>query len=272
MVSATSRITISVALLALIVTAGVLGVMVTEGLSFIDAVYFVVVTIATVGYGDIAPATGAGRLVAVLLIVAGVGTFVSVFATVVESLVSQNERQARIRKINMILGIFYSEAGTEILTAFARLDPDAEAIREQLVVRGDSDVEDFRRIRQCLAGHRYAVDGSAADLAGLAQLLEGKKEFLLRLMENPAIFEHDAVTDLLHAVFHLREELLLRDDLAALPEADRAHLTGDISRAYRLLALEWLGYLRHLQTTYPYLFSLAVRRNPFDDRASPTVR
>ncbi|MDN7023710.1 two pore domain potassium channel family protein [Methanoculleus sp. FWC-SCC1] len=268
MVSATSRITISFALLALIVIGGVLGVMATEGLSLPDAAYFVIVTIATVGYGDIVPQTGAGRLVAALLIIAGVGTFVSVFATVVESFVSRNERRARRRKITMIVGAFYSEAGTEILRAFARLDPEVDAIQENLDVRGD----DFVRVRQCFEEHRYGIDGNVADLAGLQILLEGKKEYLLRLMENPAIFEHDAFTDLLYAVFHLREELMLRDNLAALPDADRAHLASDISRAYRHLALEWLGYLQHLRTAYPYIFSLAVRRNPFDDLASATIR
>jgi hypothetical protein len=29
--------------------------------------------------------------------------------------------------------------------------------------------------------------------------------------------------------------------------------------------------MRHLKTDYPYLFSLAVRQNPFDPEASVTV-
>ncbi|MDG6251150.1 MAG: potassium channel family protein [Methanocalculus sp.] len=272
MVSAPSRITISCTLLLLIVTAGVLGVMATEGLSLSDAVYFVVVTIATVGYGDIAPVTGAGRLIAVLIIIAGVGTFVSVFATAVEGLVSRSERRARQRKINMMMGLFFSEAGTELLGSFARLDPRAGELRDTLAPGSDPGAEDFRRMRRCLEGHGFAVDAAAADLPGLQRLLEGKKEFLLRLLENPALFEHDVFTDLLHAVFHLREELAVRDDLAVLSGADRTHLAGDISRAYRALALEWLGYLQHLHATYPYLYSLAARRNPFDESAGPVVR
>lgn len=271
MVSAISRITISCTLLILVVAAGIIGVMATEGLSYIDALYFVIVTIATVGYGDIAPATGAGRLVAVLIIIAGVGMFVSVFATAVEGLVSRSERRARQHKINMMIGLFFSEAGTEILGSFARIDPRAGEIRDHLIFSKDPGVEDFRHMRRFLEGHTYAVDAGAADLPGLQRLLEEKKDFLLRLLENPALFEHDAFTDLLHAVFHLREELAVRDDLAALPGTDCAHLAGDIARAYRALALEWLGYLQHLHATYPYLFSLAVRRNPFDESASAVV-
>ncbi|GEM_PF-6682769 len=52
-----------------------------------------------------------------------------------------------------------------------------------------------------------------------------------------------------------------------------SHLTkqigaGDIERAYALLIREWLSHLDHLKASYPYLFSLAVRTNPFNPTAS----
>ena len=40
-----------------------------------DALWYVVVTISTVGYGDLYPVTNAGRVVGSLLIVLGVGIF-----------------------------------------------------------------------------------------------------------------------------------------------------------------------------------------------------
>jgi hypothetical protein len=39
-----------------------------------------------------------------------------------------------------------------------------------------------------------------------------------------------------------------------------------------LLVLEWVSYMRYLKEHYPYLFSLAMRTNPFDAEASPVVR
>ena len=45
----------------------------------------------------------------------------------------------------------------------------------------------------------------------------------------------------------------------------------DVKRAYTQLGVQWLDYLRHLQTQYPFLFSLAVRTNPLDPHASVTV-
>ncbi len=44
-----------------------------------------------------------------------------------------------------------------------------------------------------------------------------------------------------------------------------------MKRFYGLLTAEWLDYVRHLQENYPYLFSLAVRTNPFDPAATPEI-
>ena len=51
--------------------------------------------------------------------------------------------------------------------------------------------------------------------------------------------------------------------MAADDTADQTHVQGDLERAYRLLAQQWLAYMRHLKTNYPYLFMVAAHRNPF---------
>jgi hypothetical protein len=96
-------------------------------------------------------------------------------------------------------------------------------------------------------------------------LLLDKRSFMLRMLENPNLLEHDTFTDMLLAVFHVTEELIARVDFTALPEPDTAHLTGDIKRALRTLLIQWLSHMEHLHSEYPYLYSLEVRRNPFGD-------
>jgi len=62
-----------------------------------------------------------------------------------------------------------------------------------------------------------------------------------------------------------------RDDVLNLPDSDYTHLAYDIKRAYTLLVHQWLDYMRHLKQEYLYLFSLAMRVNPFDLSASLVV-
>jgi len=106
----------------------------------------------------------------------------------------------------------------------------------------------------------------------LIREIVSKVDFLLRLLENPNLLEHESFTDLLWAVLHLEEELSYRKTLKELPNSDYAHLSGDIKRAYGLVISEWLTYVKHLKYNYPYLFSLAIRMNPLNKDASPLVK
>jgi hypothetical protein len=172
----------------------------------------------------------------------------------------------------MIIGVFFSEFGTEMLGKLARTDPDAGQIRQDLVVRDGWSPAEFRRVRERIAAHGCRVDGSRIDLEEMRGFLREKRPFLLALMENPVLFDENLFTSLLQAVFHLADELLRRGDLSALPPSDRAHLVADAGRAYRPLVLQWLDSMEHLKEHHPYLFSLAMRTNPFDEAASVVVR
>ena len=267
-----SPIRIYATVLALACIVGFLGSMALEGLTPLDAAYYVVSTIATVGYGDIAPKTSAGRVLAIFLILAGVGSFLAVFANAIEILVDRAGARERRRKVNMILGVFFSEFGTEMLGRLAATDPEAGGIRKNLVVNGAWTDADFKRVRDELGRYPYQVDGDRLDLGAMREFLREKRPFLLALMENPVLFEEGSFTDLLQAVFHLADELLRRGDLASLPPSDHAHLVTDTTRVYRPLTLQWLDSMEHLKEHHPYLFSLAMRTNPFDEAASVVVR
>lgn len=57
-----------------------------------DGVWWAAATLSTVGYGDIAPKTVAGRLLAVVIMVVGVGTFAALTATIASFFVQFDER------------------------------------------------------------------------------------------------------------------------------------------------------------------------------------
>ena len=266
-----SRLRVFLVVLLVVVVLAILGLMIIEDLSLADALYFTIVTVATVGYGDIHPATLGGKILAVVLIITGVGTFLGVLANATEIMLNRRERKVRLEKLNMVMNLFFSEIGNRLLRYFVELDPQAASLRKDLVVTNDWSAADFLTVSQLLNSHKYNIDIEKVPQEELNTFFDDKVNLLLRLLENPALLERESFTETIRAVFHFRDELLLRQDISQLPESDKKHLAGDIKRAYRLLALQWLDYMRYLKDNYPYLFSLAMRINPFDLNASPVV-
>ncbi|WP_243372929.1 hypothetical protein [Geotalea sp. SG265] len=185
----------------------------------------------------------------------------------IERVLREREREALRQKLNMVIGVFFSEVGTALISdcfSFIR-EPDELSRRVRFTTKWTR--KDFAQVRDFLLRHEIQLDSFKGDLISLKSFLLEKKGFMLGLLENPNLLEHDEFTDLLWAVFHLIEELEARSSLTGLPKTDLEHLSGDIKRAYNHLLREWVVYMEHLQRDYPYLFSLAVRTNPLDPEA-----
>jgi hypothetical protein len=191
---------------------------------------------------------------------------------ILNQLLNVREKQAMLNKLNMVIGTFFSEVGTTLLKLFSAFDQNIDAIRGELFVRGDWTDQHFAAAAMRVRSNDYKIEYTESDLEALKSFLLGKREFLLGLLENPNLLEHETFTELLWSVFHLSEELAVRGDLRNLPPADGNHIAGDIRRAHTVLIVEWLAYTKHLKQDYPYLFSFAVRTNPFDPDASPEVK
>jgi hypothetical protein len=191
---------------------------------------------------------------------------------ILNQLLNVREKLSMLNKLNMVIGTFFSEVGTTLLRSFAAFDQNTDKIRGELLVNGEWTEQQFSAVAREVRSYDYQIHYTESDLEVLKDFLIGKRKFLLGLLENPNLLEHERFTELLWAVFHLAEELAVREDLQHLPPADGNHITGDIRRAYTILIVEWLAYMKHLKQDYPYLFSFAVRTNPFDPKASPTIQ
>jgi hypothetical protein len=190
---------------------------------------------------------------------------------VLDRVMRRMEREAIRHKLNMVIGAFYSEVGTTLMGAITSCDSDFDQIRPSVLVKQGWQGEDYAEAKRVLGSYDYSIELKPGDLPALKALLLSERSFLLSLLENQTLLEHESFTELLWAVFHLADELSLRPDLSRLPRADAAHIASDMKRAYGLLIAEWIDYMRHLQTQYPYLFSLAVRTNPLDPDASAII-
>lgn len=266
------RLRISLAILIAVLITGTITFVYAEGYGFFDSLYFSIVTMATVGYGDIVPKTAVGRVAALVMIVGGVSTFMGVLASATELYMEQRDAESRRLKINMISGIFFGEIGEKLLASFLKLDANRDVLKSGIVLTASSGVNDFRAARVIVKNHIPSIQVHAADIAEFDGLLDGKKDFLLRLLENPTLIEHGRFTGIIRATFHLREELAARRGIPELPETDLRHIAGDMDRIYLLIIPLWINYMEHLKSNYPYLYSFALRMNPLRQGHDPVVR
>ena len=141
--------------------------------------------------------------------------------------------------------------------------PEREQFSAALDMKAGWDAKDFTAALKAVKDMKLHAEPDAERLSALRDSLSPKKSYLLQMFSNPNLLEHDTFTDMLWALYHLIDEMENREDFFALPASDLKHLDGDITRAYGLLALEWVEHMKYLKERYPYLWSIAVRKNPF---------
>ncbi len=190
---------------------------------------------------------------------------------VIHQLLAEREKRAMLEKMNMVIGTFYSEVGNVLLQYFVSFDTRVERIRGDVAEAKTLNKGQFILLSRKLLSHDAAIESDPENLEKLKHFLSTKRDFLVRLLENPILLEHASFTSVLWAIFHFGDELAHRKQLKKLGKADHEHINGDIKRAYLLLLGEWTNYMIHLKENYPYLFSLAIRTNPFDLSARPEV-
>ena len=190
-------------------------------------------------------------------------------AVVFERLIHRREEAERAERMHLIIGSFFHEVGTDLVKSLAA--KYSHAVKPEHRMSDTWTKADFNRLRKALQEIVPRLEMSTAALIELRDFLIVKREYLLSLMGNDNLMESERFSQLLLAIFHLFEELDLRKDLQNLTRGDREHLSRDIRRVYLLLNEQWIDYLFHLKQNYPYLFSLAVRTNPFDPEARVEV-
>lgn len=184
---------------------------------------------------------------------------------VIDRVVKEREMEGLIEKLNLIIGIFFSEVGTTILKYCTSIDPNVDRIASFLIVKPSWRERDFKEALEKCKNYNYEIEFHKVDLENMKEFLLSKREFLLKLLENPNLLEHETFTHLLTAVFHLEDELSSRN-LSELHDEEKEHLEVDIKRVYQASVSQWVLYMKHLKNTFPYLFATAITKNPFEKK------
>lgn len=190
---------------------------------------------------------------------------------VLDELMSNNKKQELIEKLNMVIGAFFAEMGDELLKIIIEAQTNLSEKAEWFNFSDEWTKKDFMELKNRLRNEDFDISLEIVDIIRLKEFLVNRRKFMLYLLQNSNLLEHQSFTDLLWSGFHLTEELMNRKKLDNLSQADFDHISKDISRLYSNLILEWVNYIEHLQKEYPFLFSLAVRTNPFNKAAKVEI-
>jgi voltage-gated potassium channel len=157
--------TIAAALLST-VAVGTIGYHVIEGFGWLDALYMTVITLTTVGFGEVQPLSQAGRAFTVGLIAVGVGGVAVTFGAIGDYIVSGElrgdlERRRMQHRIDALRGHFiicgFGRVGNEVARQFSRqgvpfvvIDDGAEPAKlcaecGHPVVQGDATKDEVLR-------------------------------------------------------------------------------------------------------------------------------
>ncbi len=154
-------------LLAIVIAVGVAGYMLIDGWNFLDSFYMVIMTIATVGYGEVHPQGPVGRIFTSGLIVVGVATMLysfGVFAsTLTDNALGEYRRHRRLQhELDRLRDHFiicgYGRIGTQIVAEFEDhkvpyvvIDQTEEAVERiraenRLHIEGDASKEEILKL------------------------------------------------------------------------------------------------------------------------------
>jgi voltage-gated potassium channel len=153
--------------LGVITVVGVLGYVVFEGWSFMEALYMTVITLTTVGYREVRDLDTTGQLWTMALLITGVGTlFYAAISSVelavegaVQGYFERRRMRAKIEKLD----------GHHVLCGFGRVGQQVArefALDDVLFVVIDNDPQ---RVEECLAKGYLAMLGEASDDATLEE-------------------------------------------------------------------------------------------------------
>ncbi|MDF2613691.1 MAG: hypothetical protein K0S71_1477 [Clostridia bacterium] len=173
---------------------------------------------------------------------------------VFENLLAYQAKQERLSKLNMLVGVFFSELGFHLLDLIVQGD---DVIKERI-----TDFSDLKTVKMIIKSHSHLLEMTKIDYDALKELMVHKGSILVTLISNESILEHEVFSDLLMSTIHLRDEILFRQN-KTYTEEDYVHIAGDISRVYKALTTQWIDYLVHLKCFYPYLYKSALEASPF---------
>ena len=182
-----------------------------------------------------------------------------------DQLVEKTHREEARSKVSIIETLYFNESGGTMLRYLTSFDPDAARLRELLQVTEDWHSSDFRQAIRQLKSYPFLLDLDRIDFFGLHYHLSQRHEYYRSMLENPALTQSEAFTEMIMKIYLLWEELDGRTNLYQLPEKDRTYLAELLHEIYRELTEYWLDNVYNHSIHNRFRLHRAIESNPFLD-------
>ena len=259
------KLYLTLVIFILVIIIGTLGFMILENKDLLDSFYYVIVTLSTVGYGDLSPVSTGGKILSIFLIVGGVGTFMSLFANLADLFISRHENERRKQKLSTIISLFFTEIGNILIKELVNADANKSYISSLLNSPDSFEKSNSKKIKSEIKKYKPEINTDSDLFVLIKELLIEKTGFLVSLLENSNAMEYDQLTKLLWSLMHVRDEFLNRRDAENLTADDISHLNEDLVRVYELLIILWIDNMINTKSNYPNFFGLSMYMNPFNN-------
>lgn len=180
-----------------------------------------------------------------------------------DQLVEKTHREEARSKVSIIETLYFNESGSTMLRYLTSFDPDAARLRELLQVTQDWRSSDFRQAIRQLKSYPFLLDLDRIDFFGLHYHLSQRHEYYRSMLENPALTQSEAFTEMIMKIYLLWEELDGRTNLYQLPEKDRNYLAELLHEIYRELTEYWLDNVYNHSIHNRFRLHRAIESNPF---------
>jgi voltage-gated potassium channel len=183
MIVQTKNLLFALILISLVIAIGTLGYMSLERLDFLDALYFTVVTISSVGYGDIQPSSAESRVFTIFLILIGLSLLFYLMSLFVSSLVEVSLLDIlKFRRITRMLKKMKNHVILCGYGDFGAFVADGLSSRELVII--DRDKEKFDEVikKEFVGVHGDSTNPAMLESAGIRDA----KAIVIALDSDPA--------------------------------------------------------------------------------------
>jgi hypothetical protein len=180
---------------------------------------------------------------------------------ILEKILDDRSKQEKLRKVQAVINVFFTEMGRDCIPLLTKFIGNYEDADNCLKINEKWDSRDFSESILQLKKLKCVDAVPPYDFETLHEFLSQKRQFMLSLLQNQYLIEHDEFTDLLWALFHVLDELQYRHNLETIPESDIKHILLDIRRAYLPILVLWVHYMEKMKVDYPHLFRFLLK-NP----------